>query len=50
MDETPASGVTFERLNGDSAIITALEAERAGVETYVFLSAAVAPPRTPART
>jgi len=46
MDETPASGVTFERLNGDSAIITALEAERAGVETYVFLSAAVAPPRT----
>ena len=45
-DETPAAGVTFERLNGDSAIITGLEAERAGVETYVFLSAAVAPPRT----
>jgi len=45
-DEAPDAGVTFERLNGDSAILTALEAERAGVETYVFLSAAVAPPRT----
>jgi len=39
--EKPREGVTFERLNGDSAIITALEAERAGVDTYVFLSSAV---------
>jgi len=38
--ETPREGATFERLNGDSAIITALEAERAGVDTYVFLSSA----------
>lgn len=38
--ESPASGVTFERLNGDSTILTALEAERAGVETFVFLSSA----------
>jgi len=38
--EKPREGVTFERLNGDSAIITALEAERAGVDTYVFLSSA----------
>ncbi|XVH30584.1 NAD-dependent epimerase/dehydratase family protein [Haloferacaceae archaeon DSL9] len=38
--ERPADGVTFERLNGDAAIITALEAERVGVETFVFLSSA----------
>lgn len=39
--ENPQEGVTFERVNGDSAIITALEAERAGVESFVFLSSAV---------
>jgi len=39
--ENPQEGVTYERLNGDSTIITALEAERAGVETFVFLSSAV---------
>lgn len=39
--EKPREGVTFERLNGDGTIITALEAERAGVETFVFLSSAV---------
>ena len=38
--ENPQEGVTFERVNGDSTIITALEAERAGVDTYVFLSSA----------
>jgi len=38
--ENPKQGVTYERHNGDSAIITALEAERAGVETFVFLSSA----------
>ncbi|ATW87873.1 NADH dehydrogenase [Halohasta litchfieldiae] len=38
--EKPKQGATYERCNGDSAIITALEAERAGVETYVFLSSA----------
>ena len=38
--EHPQEGITFERVNGDSAIITALEAERAGVDTYVFLSSA----------
>ncbi len=42
--ESPTDGVTFERVNGDAAILTALEAERAGVETYVFLSSAVKPP------
>jgi len=38
--EHPQEGVTFERVNGDSTIITALEAERAGVDTFVFLSSA----------
>lgn len=44
IEETPTAGVTFERVNGDSAILTALEAERAGVDSYVFLSSAVKPP------
>jgi NADH dehydrogenase len=44
INEAPEAGVTFERLNGDGAIVTALEAERAGVETYVFLSSAIQPP------
>ena len=39
--EEPTAGATFERLNGDSAILTALEAERAGVDAFVFLSSAV---------
>ena len=39
--ENPQEGITYERVNGDSAIITALEAERAGVDTFVFLSSAV---------
>ncbi|WP_418285152.1 SDR family oxidoreductase [Halorubrum sp. DTA46] len=43
-EEVPGDGVTFERLNGDSAVITALESERAGVETFVFLSSAMKPP------
>lgn len=38
--ENPKEGVTYERVNGDSTIISALEAERAGVETFVFLSSA----------
>ncbi len=42
--ESPTDGTTFERVNGDSTILTALEAERAGVETFVFLSSAVKPP------
>ena len=38
--ENPQEGVIFERLNGDSTILTALEAERAGVDSFVFLSSA----------
>lgn len=44
LSESPTDGTTFERVNGDAAILTALEAERAGVDAYVFLSAAVKPP------
>jgi uncharacterized protein YbjT (DUF2867 family) len=44
LTEAPSDGVTFERVNGDAAIIAALEAERAGVDAFVFLSAAWKPP------
>lgn len=44
ISETPSAGVTFERVNGDSAILTALEAERAGVERFVYISSSVTPP------
>ena len=43
-EEDPTGGVTFERVNGDSAIITALESERAGVDRFVFVSSAATPP------
>jgi uncharacterized protein YbjT (DUF2867 family) len=35
---------SFERLNGDAGIVVGLEAERAGVERFVHLSAGVQPP------
>ncbi|MFC6752921.1 NAD-dependent epimerase/dehydratase family protein [Halorubrum tibetense] len=44
ISESATAGVTFERVNGDSAIITALEAERASVDTFVFCSSSVKPP------
>ncbi|MDS0259422.1 NAD(P)H-binding protein [Haloarcula sp. S1CR25-12] len=44
IEEAPKQGVTFERVNGDSAIITALESERAGVDRFVFVSSATTPP------
>jgi uncharacterized protein YbjT (DUF2867 family) len=37
-------GATFERVNGDSAITAAEEAERAGVGAFVFVSASAKPP------
>lgn len=37
--ERPHEGDTYERVNGDAAEIVAWEAERAGVEHFVFLSA-----------
>ena len=44
LTEAPTEGVTFERVNGDAAVLAALEAERAGVDAFVFLSAAAKPP------
>lgn len=42
--ERPERGVTFDRLNGDSAVLAADVAERAGVEGFVYLSASAKPP------
>lgn len=44
----PRSDAQFERINGDSAIIAAMEAVIQNVETFVFLSAAFEPPVIPA--
>jgi len=42
--ENRKSGATFERVNGDSAIAAAEEAERAAVGAFVFISASALPP------
>lgn len=42
--EPPQDDVTFERLNGESAILAARETERADVPAFVFLSVAGTPP------
>lgn len=42
--EDADEGITFERINGDSVEIAAWEAEHAGVERFVFLSAKDTPP------
>lgn len=39
MRERPQEGMTYERVNGDAAEIVAWEAEQAGVEQFLFLSA-----------
>jgi uncharacterized protein YbjT (DUF2867 family) len=39
MRESPQQGRTYERVNGDAAEIVAWEAEQAGVQHFVFLSA-----------
>ncbi len=44
ISERPDEGVSFERLNGDSAILAALEAERAGVDRFVYVSSSAKPP------
>ncbi len=44
LKEQPDKGVTFERINGDTAIVAAEEAERAGVGAFVFVSASTTPP------
>lgn len=44
LSESPKAGVTLERLNGDSAILAALEAERTGTDRFVYVSSAAKPP------
>jgi NADH dehydrogenase len=44
ISENADAGVTFERINGDSAVVTALEAERAGVDRFVYISSIATPP------
>ncbi|MFC4357107.1 SDR family oxidoreductase [Halobium salinum] len=46
VEESPKEGVTFERINGDAGVVVGLEAERAGADALVLLSAATKPPRT----
>ncbi|KAG0245391.1 hypothetical protein BGW41_000018 [Actinomortierella wolfii] len=43
------SGLTYEKVNRDTAITLAKEAEKAGTESFVFISAAFAPPMVPQR-
>ncbi|MEF8886578.1 MAG: NAD(P)H-binding protein [Haloarculaceae archaeon] len=44
IEEYPEQGVTFERVNGDAGILVALEAERAGVDRFVYVSSSTTPP------
>lgn len=40
----PSRGITFDRVNGESAILVAEEAQKAGVGSFVFLSVQEKPP------
>jgi nucleoside-diphosphate-sugar epimerase len=44
IDDTPKEGIVLERINGDAAILAGLEAERAGVRSFSFVSASTTPP------
>jgi uncharacterized protein YbjT (DUF2867 family) len=44
IQEDPAQGVTFDRVNAESALIAAEEAVDAGVEAFVYLSVRDKPP------
>ncbi|KAF9168225.1 hypothetical protein DFQ26_000462 [Actinomortierella ambigua] len=44
-----SSDLTYEKVNRDTAITVAKEAEKAGTEAFVFISAAFAPPLVPQR-
>ncbi|KAG0349148.1 hypothetical protein BG004_001572 [Podila humilis] len=48
-NKTPKSGLTYEKINRDTAITVANEAGKAGVESFVFISAAFSPPMVPNR-
>lgn len=40
----PSKEATFERINGEAAILTAKESVKARIETFIFISAAFQPP------
>lgn len=45
--ERPEQNITYERVNADAALLVAEEAEEAGAESFVFLSAQDKPPLIP---
>ncbi|KAF9437482.1 hypothetical protein BGZ76_000562 [Entomortierella beljakovae] len=47
--KAPKSGLTYERVNRDTALTVAKEAGKEGVESFVYISAAFAPPMVPNR-
>jgi NADH dehydrogenase len=42
--EKPSKGITFKKINGESAIILAEESEKSGIKKFVFISAYAKPP------
>ncbi|KAG0279054.1 hypothetical protein BGZ95_002410 [Linnemannia exigua] len=47
--KTPKTGLTYEKVNRDTAITVANEAAKEGIESFAFVSAAFAPPMVPNR-
>ncbi|KAF9344181.1 hypothetical protein BGX26_004693 [Mortierella sp. AD094] len=47
--KAPKTGLTYERVNRDTALVVAKEAAKEGVDSFVYISAAFAPPMVPNR-
>ncbi|GJJ71983.1 hypothetical protein EMPS_04340 [Entomortierella parvispora] len=47
--KAPKTGLTYERINRDTAITVADEAAKEGADSFVFISAAFSPPMVPNR-
>ncbi|KAF9544520.1 hypothetical protein EC957_011916 [Mortierella hygrophila] len=47
--KTPKAGLTYEKVNRDTAITVANEAAKEGIESFAFVSAAFSPPMVPNR-
>ncbi|KAF9900684.1 hypothetical protein EC991_007024 [Linnemannia zychae] len=47
--KAPKSGLTYEKVNRDTAITVANEAAKEGIESFAFVSAAFSPPMVPNR-
>ncbi|KAF9992391.1 hypothetical protein BGZ79_003125 [Entomortierella chlamydospora] len=45
----PKTGLTYERVNRDTALVVAKEAAKEGVDSFVYISAEFAPPMVPNR-